>query len=174
MGDRVLIQMTDEREVSPVLYMHWNGTEALDIIKAAEERNHDAYDMSYAFSFLTREADKYSDNTPSFEVFNWDKNRLLTADDSHGDAGCIVINVKPCPWRIHAGGGYVEDAEGVLPLDEVMLSERRPPEPENPSVEYEAMQRLLKLQLEVSEKMKSLSEGILSAARQISAEKGGQ
>lgn len=93
MGNRVLVQLKSDDEVSPVLYGHWSGHDAKDwltklIVKMADRLD----DISYSFARLVQIAmsESINDNT-GFGV--WNAEKLLVASDSHGDAGIYILNV---------------------------------------------------------------------------------
>ena len=105
MGDRALIQLYSGKEVSPVLYLHWDGFRVGDILKETEERMKSRRgDVSYAFARLVQAAIKDGEGNTSYGVFN--KTELLTEEDSHGDAGCFIVDVKQTDWKITSFGGY--------------------------------------------------------------------
>jgi hypothetical protein len=104
MGDRALVQMvTTDKQVSPVLYLHWDGdnVEALirDTADLMKGRNGD---LSYSFARLVGMAHEH--RTGNLSVGVWNYARKLTAKDSHGDAGCFIVNVDT--WDVDAVGGY--------------------------------------------------------------------
>jgi len=124
MGDRALVQFKNKDESSPVLYTHWYGDTVLEIIQdtydeMVKERRK-PNDIEKAFMHFLANMMARGDKDCSC-LFN--QHRLLTEDDSHGDAGCLVVDVSESddknPWKIYSAGGYCEDAEDVLPLDEV-------------------------------------------------------
>lgn len=105
MGDRVLIQVTDrDGRVSPVLYLHWGGEEAPEIIReaAALMAGRDG-DLGYAFGRLVGVAHS---RTPGRNtgLGVWNQPTKLEASDSHGDAGCYVVSCET--WEVEAFGGY--------------------------------------------------------------------
>ncbi|MGY5921371.1 hypothetical protein ACS9ZL_08495 [Stenotrophomonas africana] len=105
MGDRALIQLKNENEVSPVLYLHWGGSDVKRIIESAKERmkgRHD--DLSYAFARLVQIATGDDGSNTGFGV--WNHADVLHASDSHGDAGCFVVNISSPDWETEAFGGY--------------------------------------------------------------------
>lgn len=106
MGDRVLIQVKDGKgEVSPVCYMHWSGSNAPALIKEMAElmRGREG-DVSYAFARLVGVCHNHIEGNLSLGVFN--QADELKAGDSHGDAGCYVVNCST--WEVTASGGYGE------------------------------------------------------------------
>ncbi len=91
MGDRVLFQVVSKRKFSPVVYAHNDGHKALDVVARLRERMADRDDdVDYAAARLVQELtgdDKY--NT-GYGI--WNADARLTKDDTHGDAGVILIH----------------------------------------------------------------------------------
>jgi hypothetical protein len=120
MGDRALIQLTNaSKEFSPVLYLHWDGSRVGEIIYNTQERMRGRTgDLEYSFARLVQQAMGDCDGNTSVGVWNADK--LLTAKDGHGDAGCFVVDIQGEDWVVHAGGGYgIEDNTHNLPIWEL-------------------------------------------------------
>ena len=94
MGDRVLFQVVSSQQpdkFGPVVYCHWSGERAPEIVKALAERMVDRTgDISYATARLVQECIAGDDGALSFGV--WNATHRLTATDSHGDAGVILID----------------------------------------------------------------------------------
>lgn len=106
MGDRVLIQFVngrDAREFSPVAYLHWHGEGAPDLIKAcaALMAGRDG-DTGYTFARFIGICHETIGGNLSLGA--WNAAGVLQPDDSHGDAGCYVVNVHT--WQVQAFGGY--------------------------------------------------------------------
>lgn len=106
MGDRALIQLKDREEnVSPVLYLHWSGHRVGQIIELTESRMAGRpNDIQYAFARLVQQAVLDDDHNTGFGVWNHDK--PLTEEDSHGDAGCFLVDISAPKWVIQCFGGY--------------------------------------------------------------------
>lgn len=105
MGDRALIQLKTASEFSPVLYLHWSGGHVADILARTEKQMRGrAGDVSYSFARLVAQAINGDKSNLSYGVWNADK--VLTAEDSHGDAGVFVVDVSSEAWTVAAGGGY--------------------------------------------------------------------
>jgi hypothetical protein len=105
MGDRVLIQLTYGDKFSPVLYCHNSGHRALDIVKATERRMQGrGGDLEYSFARLVQAAMGNGEGNTGFGV--WNAERVLTADDSQGDAGVVVVDIQT--WKTKRMGGYLE------------------------------------------------------------------
>lgn len=105
MGDRALIQLKVGNRVSPVLYLHSGGSGVKDLLLRTEGRmaSH-AGDLDYAFARLAQEAMRGDEYTSGVGI--WNQESELVADDSHGDAGCFVVDVNDVAWVINAFGGY--------------------------------------------------------------------
>lgn len=119
MGDRALIQMVNGDEASPVLYLHWMGSEVGKIIEQAQTiMEGRAGDVSYAFARLVAAACNESGGGNT-GVGVWNGEGVLKARDSHGDAGCFVIDVSSEKWAVRIGGGYGFDGAAPEALGEV-------------------------------------------------------
>jgi hypothetical protein len=116
MGDRALIQLTNKSgEVSPVLYMHWSGSSVAAILcRAQDQMKGRANDVDYAFARLVQQATGRDLGNTGFGV--WNQSERLTADDSHGDAGCFVVDVSTEAWAVAQGGGYGLGDEHSFPV----------------------------------------------------------
>ena len=104
MGDRVLVQVeSDEGGVSPVLYLHWGGSIVTDLIRETAElmKGRDNA-VSYAFARLVGGAHVRVPGNLSVGV--WNHADRLVEKDTHGDAGCYVVNCVT--WEVEAFGGY--------------------------------------------------------------------
>lgn len=129
MGDRVLFQVVNGSEISPVAYGHWAGSKAPAIMRRLKERMKGREgDVSYTFARLLQEMTAGDDGNLSFGAWNADK--VLTAADSHGDAGVVIIDITPKPAknvdklagygeikRFHCKclGGYLKTGKDGLP-----------------------------------------------------------
>lgn len=104
MGDRALIQFQDSRgEVSPVCYLHCNGSEApIFIAECAKLMQSRPDDVSYAFARFVGICHTHIEGNLSLGVFGQDE--PLNAGDSHGDAGCYLVDCST--WDVEAFGGY--------------------------------------------------------------------
>jgi hypothetical protein len=106
MGDRVLIQFINGAgEFSPVAYLHWHGASAPALIRACSDlmRGRDG-DTSYAFARFLGVCHEAINGNLSLGA--WNAAAVLEPDDSHGDAGCYVVDVVT--WHVRAFGGYGE------------------------------------------------------------------
>lgn len=105
MGDRAIIQMKRGSEVSPVLYLHWDGTEVRRIIAETKERMKDRHDdLGYSFARLVQIAIRGNSGCLSYGVYNAPS--TITETDSHGDAGCFLIDISNPEWQVETFGGY--------------------------------------------------------------------
>ena len=112
MGERALIQLTDGTDVSPVLYLHWGGRQVADILRRTQRRMRTrGADLEYTFARLVQEAIGDDDGCLSFGV--WNLTTPLTADYSHGDAGCFLVDISVCTsWAVRCFGGYGLSLDG--------------------------------------------------------------
>lgn len=96
MGDRVLMQMVDRKtgRFGPVVYGHWSGSVAKDIVAALKEKMETRKDdIDYATARLVQCMIDVSgiqeDNTG---IGCWNADEVLTKHDSHGDGGIYLID----------------------------------------------------------------------------------
>ena len=94
MGNRVLVQLKSNEEVSPVLYGHWSGDNAeIWLHKLIEKMGERLDDLSYSFARLAQIAmDSSKEQVTGFGI--WNQEKELVASDSHGDAGIYILNVE--------------------------------------------------------------------------------
>lgn len=112
MGDRVLMQCRKGDEFGPVLYCHWAGDQAPEIVRRLAKRMADRRgDIQYCSARLVQEAIGDDSSALSFGIWNADK--MLTAEDSHGDAGVILIDTDT--FRCECLGGYLETGADGFP-----------------------------------------------------------
>lgn len=112
MGDRVLFQMTRKAEHGPVVYGHWSGSAAREIVTKLKDRMASRRgDVSYATARLVQEVcETVSDKALSVGVWNADE--VLVEKDSHGDAGIVLIDADT--FRCVCFGGYLKaDSKGL-------------------------------------------------------------
>lgn len=107
MGDRVLITFTDDGETfTPAVYMHWNGSEAADWIRAAARRMRKG-DAGYAAARFCGECHKQISGHNSLGLLDAPNKGAAGIDwteYSHGDAGVYIVNVST--GEVSAWGGY--------------------------------------------------------------------
>ena len=109
MGDRVLFQVISSAnkptEFSPVLYGHWCGSRAPSICAAIKARMRGRPGVSYTAARLVQEAIGYSNGNLSYGLSNAEG--VLTAEDSHGDAGIVLVDVTGPVMHFECLGGYL-------------------------------------------------------------------
>ena len=111
MGDRVLMQCFSSKtgEFGPVVYGHWCGGKAPAIVAALAKRMESrGGDVAYSSARLVQEAIGENKDALSFGI--WNAAGRLTADDSHGDAGCVLIDVDSGHAPTYLGG-YLASAQ---------------------------------------------------------------
>jgi hypothetical protein len=123
MGDRVLLQCvaghgTAKQEVGPVLYLHWEGDKAPDVVAVLAERMKDRGsigDVVYCSARLVEAAlDACGLRGTDTGIGMWNHDTPLTAKDSHGDAGCVLIHVDK-KFRCDCMGGYLKTGADGFP-----------------------------------------------------------
>jgi hypothetical protein len=78
-------------QFGPVVYCHWTGSDSPEVIaRLAKRMEGRAGDVDYSTARLVQEAIGGDTGNISFGVFNADA--ILTAADSHGDCGVILIH----------------------------------------------------------------------------------
>lgn len=106
MGDRVLLQVVKKEpaEFSPVLYSHWRGGSAVDAVhRTARRMQGRPGDVPYIAARLFQELVGNDDGDTGFGLMLADK--VLTAEDSHGDAGVILVDADT--FKMTFLGGYL-------------------------------------------------------------------
>lgn len=108
MGDRVLIQLKSGIEFSPVAYGHYSGHSAPEVLRRLQRRMAGRPgDVAYAFARLIQEmVAQHPDGNTGFGA--WNADGLLTNDSSHGDAGCVIVDVTEDVHTYACFGGYLE------------------------------------------------------------------
>jgi len=118
MGDRVLFQVVSGKQskaFGPVVYCHWSGEGAPEIVqKLAERMKGRANDIDYATARLVQECigDDLGSMNTGFGVWNVD--HRLTADDSHGDAGVVLVDCSD-GFKCECLGGYLRVDDNGFP-----------------------------------------------------------
>jgi len=105
MGDRVLMQCHSSKtgEFGPILYCHCAGERAPLIVAELHDRMKTRPDdLDYSSARLAQIAMEGDSNCLSFGIYN--ATALLTAEDSHGDAGCVLIDVSDDHSAKYFGG----------------------------------------------------------------------
>jgi hypothetical protein len=114
MGDRVLFQVVrGADEFGPVVYCHWSGARAPEVVRRLAERMKERRgDIDYASARLVQECTAADpDGALSFGVSN--APAQLTAEDSHGDAGVVLIDCDT--FKCRCLGGYLETGADGFP-----------------------------------------------------------
>ena len=112
MGDRVLFQVVGESqgelEFSPVIYGHWAGSAAPGIVaQLGVQMKNRRGDVNYWAARLV-EILCSADPGGDLSVGIWNADHILTARDSHGDAGVVLINADN--GQAMYLGGYLDAA----------------------------------------------------------------
>lgn len=111
MGDRVLLQIVKKspKEFSPAIYCHWLGGDAIMAVKRLAVRMEDRRgDVPYATARLIQEVINNEDGNLGFGI--WNTKKVLTAKDSHGDAGVILVDADT--FEMTFLGGYLSHGNG--------------------------------------------------------------
>lgn len=115
MGDRVLMQCHSAKSgrFGPVVYCHWLGDKAPQIVNRLINRMRPRTgDLDYSSARLVQECTLAQIDPDSYmSIGVWNSDHLLTAKDSHGDAGCVLIDVDT--WQTTYVGGYLR-YDGLL------------------------------------------------------------
>lgn len=114
MGDRALVQLIGkDLEPSPVLYLHWDGSDVPRILAKLKARMQrlPRVDVEYSFARLVQIALDGDEGSTGCGV--WNSKGILTTDQSQGDAGVFVVDVGT--WVVYHGAGY--DPEYVPGLE---------------------------------------------------------
>jgi hypothetical protein len=116
MGDRVLFQVIkaaeDSVEFSPVIYGHNAGDAAPTIVAQLAIQMRDRMgDVSYWAARLV-EVLCQTDPGGCLSIGIWNADAILTAKDSHGDAGVVLINADNGA-AMYLGGYYNADGREV-------------------------------------------------------------
>ncbi len=105
MGDRALIQIENSGAVSPVIYVHNAGEQVPGFLEEiAVFMKGRRGDVDYTAARLIGLMHELIEGNISLGIFN--QPERLTAEDSHGDAGCFVYNCTT--GHVEAFGGYGE------------------------------------------------------------------
>lgn len=110
MGDRALVTTKDS---GVVIYLHWNGTEAIDWIREAFEKGilrHD--DEQYCAGRLTGYFHEQIPGDCSLGLFplSAEEKKDPSTIEGHGDAGVIVLDCDT--WEITCHDGYASERSG--------------------------------------------------------------
>lgn len=111
MGDRCVLQVIDSRDptrFSPAVYVHWVGDAVPQIMERTIARMAGRQDIDYVAARLVQECALVAGEHGNLGLGMWNVDHVLTADDSHGDAGCALLDVAW--WRVQYVGGYLARA----------------------------------------------------------------
>ena len=116
MGDRVLLQVVKGSDFGPVVYGHWCGDRAPDIVrKLAARMAQRPGDMDYTTARLVQECTAGDpEGALSFGV--WNAPARLAGEDSHGDAGVVLIDCAN-GFRCECLGGYLRTGPDGFPVE---------------------------------------------------------
>ena len=117
MGDRVLFQVIDSvnNKVGPIVYCHWSGYRAPEIVRNLAVRMVGCGgDLDYATARLVQECIGDDDGNLGFGV--WNETKQLTEEDSHGDAGVVLIDCAN-GFKCQCIGGYLVTGEDGFPAN---------------------------------------------------------
>jgi hypothetical protein len=110
MGDRVLFQVVGKEGFSPVVYGHWSGCKAPEVLERLQARMKGREgDVQYTAARLVQELVGDAEGGLSFGL--WNAKAKLKAKDSHGDAGVVLIHAERDGLRFECLGGYLKVAE---------------------------------------------------------------
>jgi len=123
MGDRILFQVVTSGgdAVGPVVYCHWSGDKAPEIVRALASRMADRPgDVAYATARLVQECIAVGDVDGATRFGVWNATFedglfcRLTAEDTHGDAGVVLIDCAD-GFRCECLGGYLRTGPDGFP-----------------------------------------------------------
>jgi hypothetical protein len=102
-------------EFGPVVYCHWSGYRAPEIArKLAARMASRPGDMDYATARLVQECTANGDGPLGFGVSN--AAARLTSEDSHGDAGIVLIDCDS--FKCECLGGYLDTGADGFPVEQ--------------------------------------------------------
>ncbi len=120
MGNRALVIFYDERQISPTVYLHWNGGEVPELLGDLAEYMKGRYgDAEYAAARFTGLCHNLISGNLSLGII---ANKLRRADledaavlkeMSHGDAGVVIVNTGDFTWKAY--GGYLAERQQSRP-----------------------------------------------------------
>lgn len=117
MGNRVLFQVVskDRKRFGPVVYAHWSGESAPEVCQRLEQRMRSRPgDVDYTSARLVQELTMDDDGALSYGL--WNAEAVLNEEDSHGDAGIVLIEVSEQGMTFHCMGGYLKQTDFHLQL----------------------------------------------------------
>jgi len=109
MGDRIVYQCVSKEDVGPAVYAHNGGSDARRVVKELRQRMKDRPDdLAYVSARLVEIAIGNSAGS-SIGFGMWNAPERLTAEESHGDAGVVLISLPS--FAVECFGGYLRVAE---------------------------------------------------------------
>jgi hypothetical protein len=127
MGNRALVIFESKDEVSPVVYLHWNGSQVPELLQQLKERMKGREgDVSYTAARFIGICHESIAGNLSLGVWNMPADTLIAvksrgsnawadkelAEYSHGDAGVVIVNAED--FTFQAYGGYLAKTESEV------------------------------------------------------------
>ncbi len=133
MGDRAVIIFTDGTEISPVIYLHWHGSNVPALLEQHKELMASCgADLQYAAArFVGIVHATMPDENVSLGMWSAEQNTrdaVLARNEtelnqiSHGDAGLVIVDVNDYSWQAY--GGYLTSGRADDNMAEPTNSER--------------------------------------------------
>lgn len=110
MGDRALVQFVTKDngkpfESGPVVYLHWHGGDVKQLLQeTCDLMVGRASDVSYTTARFIGVCHLHTPGNMSLGV--WNQHSVITGKDTHGDAGCFIVDVTKAVWEVATIGGY--------------------------------------------------------------------
>lgn len=106
MGDRALVMFHNGTDVSPVVYLHWNGSDVGSLLAATRVRMVGREgDVGYTTARFVGLAHERIPGNLSLGIMPGPATLADAYDvESHGDAGVFLVDCRT--WRRKAWGGY--------------------------------------------------------------------
>ena len=105
MGNTVLMQCVNKKtgEFGPVCYGYYTGTDAPAVVERLARRMRERQnDVQYSSARLVQEMIAFEDGCLGQAI--WNADHILTAEDSQGDAGVVLIDVSDNHRPTYLGG----------------------------------------------------------------------
>ena len=114
MGDRAIVQFENYwKELSPAVYLHWGGSNVKSLLSELRQlmKGHEndidykgrENDIDYTCARFIGIIHAH-DPESNLSLGVWNQPTRLVEKNTHGDAGCFVVNVKT--WKVDVFGGY--------------------------------------------------------------------
>lgn len=124
MGDRVIMQIVQRNRLTgdtfgPMVYGHWAGHSTPDIVEALATKMQDRLgDVAYQSArlvqmILDNGGSSIQRNNCGIGLYN--STAVATVDDSHGDAGVVLIDADT--FKCECFGGYLRVSDDGRPLN---------------------------------------------------------